>query len=117
MLLAGMLAITQKLAFRRQCHLSQTLNSLHDQSSSWLGFISAFGAIFSFGVIQWRVVPIFLYLACMAVLGITTPSLVNFTSIVQSNFDSALSYNFPLSLDKVDSKEYAFAVFNVELFR
>ncbi|PSS34165.1 hypothetical protein PHLCEN_2v1782 [Hermanssonia centrifuga] len=110
------LLVTQNLALKRNFHITQSLTSLHDKSNSWLGLGSAIGALFhrkrpardTFGVFC-----ILSYLACMLVLGITTPALVNLTEIVKSN--DTLSGNLTKFLRQIGNNDVvdAFPVISI----
>ncbi|PSS34163.1 hypothetical protein PHLCEN_2v1780 [Hermanssonia centrifuga] len=82
------LLVTQDLALKRNFHITQSLTSLHDKSSSWFGLGSAISVLCNRGrpaKDTVGVLHIVLYLASIWCLGVTTPALVNLTEILKSN--------------------------------
>ncbi|KAJ7588932.1 hypothetical protein C8J56DRAFT_1049865 [Mycena floridula] len=90
-----LLYITQRLALRRVLYSTKTITGIHDRQSAWLGLGSAFNSCWnqlSISASVRGVGIITAYLALMAGLKITTPSLLALASVPQN------------STAKVDSK-------------
>jgi maltodextrin utilization protein YvdJ len=70
--------VTQKLSTRRDLQTHQTLTATHDNAAAWTGLGSAVSSIWNQRAIPasiMGVVSVFLYLANILVLHITTPAL------------------------------------------
>ncbi|KAH8833440.1 hypothetical protein DL96DRAFT_1586103 [Flagelloscypha sp. PMI_526] len=77
--LAGALYVSQKLFMQRVLAVPQSLTRSHDQYSSWLGLGSALSALYKqrvarSGILSLAVIT--LYLACSAILKVTTAALL-----------------------------------------
>ncbi|OBZ71583.1 hypothetical protein A0H81_08441 [Grifola frondosa] len=85
---AVLVLLTQQLATRRMLHMRQSLTTIHDKAAAWSGMGSAVTAVFrqifvpsqssstakSGFIVDVGVVVIALYLGCIHILHITTPS-------------------------------------------
>ncbi|KAJ7600228.1 hypothetical protein C8J56DRAFT_5588 [Mycena floridula] len=101
-----LLYITQRLALRRILYSTKTITGIHDRQTAWSGLGSAINSCWnqlSVSASVWGVGIITIYLALMAGLKITTPSLLALVSVSQNNtanVDSKL--NDPFLLKSLD---------------
>ncbi|KAJ7572366.1 hypothetical protein C8J56DRAFT_1175345 [Mycena floridula] len=97
-----LLYITQRLALRRVLYSTKTITGIHDRQMAWSGLGSAINSCWnqlSVSASVWGVGLITVYLALMAGLKITTPSLLTLASVPQNNtvmVDSQLNDPFLL---------------------
>ncbi|KAJ7600239.1 hypothetical protein C8J56DRAFT_1073017 [Mycena floridula] len=97
-----LLYITQRLALRRILYSTKTITGIHDRQTAWSGLGSAINSCWnqlSISASVWGVGIITVYLALMAGLKITTPSLLTLASVPQNNMtkvDSKLNNPFLL---------------------
>ncbi|KAJ7600176.1 hypothetical protein C8J56DRAFT_1072926 [Mycena floridula] len=98
-----LLYITQRLALRRILYSTKTITGIHDRQSAWIGLGSAINSCWnqlSISASVWGVGIITVYLALMAGLKITTPSLLALASVPENNtvmVDSQLNDPFLLA--------------------
>ncbi|KAJ7600248.1 hypothetical protein C8J56DRAFT_1073026 [Mycena floridula] len=103
-----LLYITQRLALRRILYSTKTITGIHDRQTAWSSLGSAINSCWnqlSISASVWGVGVITAYLALMAGLKITTPSLLTLASVPQNNtamVDSQLNDPFLLVSSDVD---------------
>ncbi|KAJ7600235.1 hypothetical protein C8J56DRAFT_879960 [Mycena floridula] len=82
-----LLYITQRLALRQILYSTETITGIHDRQTAWSGLGSAINSCWnqmSISASVWGVGIITVYLALMAGLKITTPSLLTLASVPQN---------------------------------
>ncbi|KAJ7600272.1 hypothetical protein C8J56DRAFT_1156707 [Mycena floridula] len=101
-----LLYITQRLALRRILYSTKTITGIHDRQTAWSGLGSAINSCWnqlSVSASVWGVGIITIYLALMAGLKITTPSLLALASVSQNYKTNVIStVNDPLLLKTLD---------------
>ncbi|KAJ7572192.1 hypothetical protein C8J56DRAFT_1078657 [Mycena floridula] len=119
--------ITQRLALRRILHSTKTMTGIHDRQTAWSGLGSAINSCWNQLSVSASVLGvgiITVYLALMAGLKITTPSLLALASVPQNYttmVDSQLNNPFLLASldigDPVSNKLIASALLIVQLLQ